>query len=235
MSSHKQITTHWEYLSEDDLTDVMVESTRSSYDSYAENYSQEYEYDWEMIQRTKHDYLHGFISNLKIADTVLVVGIGTGRDIIELSQRGLICLGIDSSPEMVKEAVKNGLRAPVIVSDLRDLRLTAQSYDGILVDSALEHIPKSTISTTLQSIVQSLRIDGIALLRFRIGSGKVFLVKDEVGERYFTSYSQSEIDRLMEQFENIEVLEEKTVNHKVAVRPGFHSVLIKKSSIDSTL
>ncbi len=221
----------WCYL-DAQLSEAQMEETIESYDLYASNYSRTYEFDDEMIQRTKFDYLHPFISQLKIGDTVLVMGSGSGRDILELSQRGMSCIGIDASKSMINLSVHNGVRSPLLISDIRSIELPAVSYDGILSDSAFEHISKSDFEILLNKIIAALRIDGILLFRLRLGSGKVFKVKDEVGARYFQSYTKDEVDLLLSKYKEIDVIEKKVVKHKVIDRPGFYSLIIKKRTVN---
>lgn len=221
----------WSYL-DGRLSEAQMKRTIEAYDLYASNYSQSYEFDDEMIQRTKSDYLHPFVSQLKIGDTVLVIGSGSGRDILELSQRGMLCCGIDASKSMINLSVHNGVRAPLVISDIRSLDLPEVSYDGILSDSAFEHVPKSDFEALLTKIIMALRVDGILLFRLRIGSGRVFKVEDEVGTRYFQSYTAGEVDSLLMKYQEIDVIEKKVVKHKILDRPGFYSLTLKKRMVN---
>jgi len=182
----------WSYTSLDDLVSSQIEITRLSYDTHSQEYAEAWEWSSIARQRTKKDYIDPFAKEIKKNGVVLVVGCGTGRDLKVLGELGFHYLGIDSSRGMLMEAInQRNVDGPVLCSDLESLSLVENSFDGILIDSAIEHIRKVDIDKILEKLYKSLKKNGVMLLRFRLGNGKVFRVDDMVGTRYFTSYRKN--------------------------------------------
>lgn len=219
---------NWKYL-DGDLTVDMIKETISSYDSHVIEYAENFEWDPDMQERTSHDYLHSFIKYLKTGDHVFVAGLGTGRDALELQNRQFEVFGMDGSMSMLQVATNHGIRVPMWCQDISGVMLPEHSLDGILVESVLQHMPKKNIVTSLQKMVSWMRVDGIFFARLRLGSGKVFVVRDVVGTRYFTSYRESEINEIVGDLIGVELIEDvKIVKHRVLGRPGFASFVLRK-------
>jgi SAM-dependent methyltransferase len=181
-----------------------------------------------VAKRTKKDYVIPFTKYVKQEGVVLVVGCGTGRDLSVLASMGFSYLGIDSSKGMLNEAINNrNIRGPVLNTDLESLALVESSFDGILIDSAVEHMRKSVVEDVLEKLYKSLKIGGILLIRFRLGSGRVFMVEDVVGKRYFTSYKKSESKKLLQK-NGFLILDEYCSDHMDDSRPRFHTYILRK-------
>ena len=67
----------------------------------------------------------------------------------------------------------------------------------------------------------------MCLIRFRIGTGKVFLVEDAVGERYFTSFTKGETKKLLKKT-GMRIVDEFVRNHLEPSRPGFYTYILRK-------
>jgi len=218
----------WKYIS-GDLDKDMIGETIISYDSHVIEYAENFEWDPDMQERTSHDYLHSFIQYLKTGDHVFVAGMGTGRDALELQNRQFDVFGMDGSMSMLQVAIDHGIRIPMWCQDVNKIKLPEHFLDGVLAESVLQHVPKLQVSKMLRRMVSWLRVDGILFVRLRVGSGKVFVVRDVVGTRYFTSYRESEINQIVGDIKQVELLEDvKIVQHKVVGRPGFASFVLRK-------
>lgn len=221
-------TTKWRYTNVTDLTEEQIKKTIASYDNGAKAYAEEWEWSNTAQNRTRKDYLFPFIENTKIDDAVLVVGSGTGRDINILHSRRYQCIGIDRSLGMLKEAIRRGVNCPLINDDILSFHAVSGSLDGILCESVLEHVRKSHFQDVLDRFFDWLRFSGILLLRVRLGEGNVFESLDRVGVRYFTSYTQREIDKIAKMNKVVRVLKTSVDPHIDPTRPPFYSILIKK-------
>lgn len=211
-----------------DLMPTHIEVTRLSYDAHSRQYAEDWEWNRKIATITRHDYLDPFMKIIKKNGVVLVVGCGTGRDLKVLADNGYYYLGVDSSEGMLREAIKKrGIRGPVLCSELETLRLADDSFDGILIDSAVEHIRKSEMKNVLEKLYKGLRVGGVVLLRFRLGNGKVFRVEDSVGVRFFTSYTKDESRDLVVS-NGFDVVDDYVTDHMENSRPGFHAYILRK-------
>ena len=217
----------WKYLKNSDLTKEQINITTKSYDKNACLYAEEWEWSSKAQEVTRNDYLTPFIKNLNPGSNVMVVGCGTGRDILTLQDKGFHCLGIDSSKGMLEEAVRRGVVSPLIHSDILKISLINSSLDAVLCDSALEHIAKKNILKLKEKYYKALKIGGILLLRFRLGNDKVFMTKDDVGIRYYTSFSQEHLNKLFNN-NGFVIMEEKKIKHLDNIRPPFYSLFFRK-------
>ena len=79
---------------------------------------------------------------VKPSDKVLVVGCGTGREIIGLKKLGIRKItGIDISPDMIREAKKLLLDTKLIVSDINEFE-SKRKFDVIIFfNNIIEQIP----------------------------------------------------------------------------------------------
>lgn len=226
--SAKQLAGKWKYLP-GDLTSEMIRSTIKAYDTHVIEYAEGFEWDPDMQTRTSHDYLHDFVGYLKTGDHIFVAGSGTGRDALELSNRGFNVACMDGSIEMLDVAVQHGIRIPMWCQDIVDVKLPLSSYDGILAESVLQHVAKKNSLALLQRMISWLRVDGVMYARLRIGSGEIFQVEDVVGTRYFCTYTVDEIKEIIAHLKGVELVEKvKLVVHKVVGRPGFGSFVVRK-------
>ena len=111
-------------------------------------------------KRTKDDYLEPFVMWLK-GKSVLVIGCGTGRDAKLLTHKGFLCLGIDSAQGMLREAVDSrGVSCPLLCANFESMDFMDESFDGVLIDSALEHIKKADLQEALEKVKRCLKKRG---------------------------------------------------------------------------
>lgn len=218
----------WQYIDATDLSESHIKKTIESYDKGAIEYAEEWEWSDKVQQRTKRDYLFPFIEETKIDDSILVVGSGTGRDLMILHSRRYQCLGIDKSSGMLEESVKRGVTCPLVNEDIMTFRGVRGSFDGILCESALEHIQKAKLQDIFHRFCDWLRYDGVLLMRIRMGDGRVFRSWDKVGERFFTSYTEDEIKRIVNKNGKMKVISTHIDPHIDPTRPSFYSILFQR-------
>ncbi|MEK7528038.1 MAG: class I SAM-dependent methyltransferase [Patescibacteria group bacterium] len=217
----------WKYVDFADLVGYHIEVTRLSYNTHSKEYAESWEWNEKIRKRTKDDYLEPFVMWLK-GKSVLVIGCGTGRDAKLLTHKGFLCLGIDSAQGMLREAVDSrGVSCPLLCANFESMDFMDESFDGVLIDSALEHIKKADLQEALEKVKRCLKKRGVCLIRFRIGTGKVFLVEDAVGERYFTSFTKGETKKIVEKT-GMRIVDEFVRNHLEPSRPGFYTYILRK-------
>jgi 2-polyprenyl-3-methyl-5-hydroxy-6-metoxy-1,4-benzoquinol methylase len=97
------------------------------------------------------------------ATRLLEVGPGTGWMLIHAAQRGLTCTGIELNPELAAfgrtRAAEHGVDVEILVGDVQDHELTAESFDVIVANSVLEHVRDDR--DTLERIHRALRPGGL--------------------------------------------------------------------------
>ncbi|MEW6110497.1 MAG: class I SAM-dependent methyltransferase [Thermodesulfobacteriota bacterium] len=101
---------------------------------------------------------------------LLVLGLGGGREAIELARRGFQVSGVDFVPEMVEEALENARKSGVeiqgLVQEVSELDVPASSFDVVWI-SVYSCIPtKSKRIEMLQRIRRALRPGGCAVCLF---------------------------------------------------------------------
>ncbi|WP_461218915.1 class I SAM-dependent methyltransferase [Lapidilactobacillus salsurivasis] len=98
---------------------------------------------------------------------ILEAGVGTGRMLIPLLQKGLQVDGIDLSTEMLDQCRENlqaaGLTADLFHQDLTHLQLD-RTYQAIIMPTgSFDLLPKAQILSVLQGFYQHLAPDGFLL------------------------------------------------------------------------
>jgi protein-L-isoaspartate(D-aspartate) O-methyltransferase len=88
------------------------------------------------------------VANLKLSDTVLVVGAGTGYSAVILARLAKKVVALESAPELAERAKaiigQTGIgNVSVVTGDLAAGRTADGPYDFILVDGAAEIVPEA--------------------------------------------------------------------------------------------
>ncbi|MEW6531602.1 MAG: class I SAM-dependent methyltransferase [Thermodesulfobacteriota bacterium] len=101
---------------------------------------------------------------------LLLLGLGGGREAMELARRGFQVSGVDFVPEMVEKALenarKNGVDIQGLVQEASDLDVPAASFD-VVWNSVYSCIPtKAKRIEMLQRIRRALRPGGCAVCLF---------------------------------------------------------------------
>lgn len=104
------------------------------------------------------------------AQTILDVGCGTGRDCAYLFHLGKTVFGVDASPAMLAVAQQTLTEAGfnpnghLMSADLPDLSaFEDESFDGLLCNAVLMHLPESLLFDTVYSFKRVLRPGGVLL------------------------------------------------------------------------
>jgi len=125
---------------------------------------------------------------------ILDLGSGPGSDSSYFQRQGLRVRALDATPEFVEHARQNGVDAHLGTFD--DLTEVAE-YDGIYASFSLLHAPRASFPRYLAAIRQALKPGGHLFLGMKLGTGEH---RDELG-RYYTYYSQAELEDALKQAE----------------------------------
>jgi ubiquinone/menaquinone biosynthesis C-methylase UbiE len=166
----------------------MDEQTINTYNEIAKEYDKETVDFWNLFPRS---FLNEFIklSGKRIVD----IGSGPGRDGLLLQQAGKDIVCVDASESMVKLSSNRGLKS--IVADFNALPFEDNSFDGAWSYTALLHVSKKSIATSLKEINRVLTPDGV----FALGliEGEVEQYKETPGHgmlRLFSYYEKAEVE-----------------------------------------
>jgi ubiquinone/menaquinone biosynthesis C-methylase UbiE len=127
---------------------------------------------------------------------ILNVGCGDGRDNIHFEKKGAKAIGIDLSKGILQEAKKLNPHGDFRIMDMRYLQFDDNSFDGIWVSGSIYHVPKSQVSQVIEEFRRVLKIDGVASLNFKLGTGEGMETnpKSYGGyPRYFAYHSKEEM------------------------------------------
>ena len=141
----------------------------ADYDDIAKEYAEEF-----FSDTSDNKYIDAFLQSLD-GIKILDVGCGNGKDCKYISQKGFEVNGIDLSVGMLaiaKEKVPNG---KFEVMDIADITYPENSYDGIISNCSLFHIPSEELPKTLESFARVLKPNGKLLLILQEGLGETMI------------------------------------------------------------
>lgn len=147
--------------------------TIAAYDRFSTQYSAQW-FESEAVT----DFFTRFSSRLGPTAVVLDAGCGSGREIKELSNRGIDCVGIDLSYETVKRARLNVNSGYFRVMDIRNLEYPDNIFDGLLCVAVLHHLFDRDFKKSLLQFRRVTKPDGIIALTIRLGDD---YTTDEIG------------------------------------------------------
>lgn len=168
----------------------------ADYDDIAKEYAEEFFED-----TSDNKYIDIFLDSLE-GIKILDVGCGNGKDCKYISQKGFDINGIDLSVGMLsiaKEKVPNG---KFEVMDMTDITYPDDSYDGIISNCSLFHIPTEELPKTLESFRKILKPNGKLLLILQDGNGEMMVEEPyRPGVHIYMNYfSASQIQELLRQY-----------------------------------
>lgn len=167
------------------------------YNDIAKEYAEEFFYD-----KSDDKYIDLFLQSLD-GIKVLDVGCGNGRDCKYMSEKGFDVNGIDLSTGMLsiaKEKVPNG---KFEIMDITDITYLDNSYDGIISNCSLFHIPSEELPKTLESFRRILKPNGKLLLILQEGNGEKMVEEPyRPGVHIYMNYfSTEQINNLLQNYD----------------------------------
>ncbi|MEK7060553.1 MAG: class I SAM-dependent methyltransferase [Patescibacteria group bacterium] len=170
---------------------------KSTYNRIAEDWFKDHHGDTWWVEGTDK-----FVSFLKPGALVLDVGCGAGVKSRYLLGKGLKVVGVDFSEKMVEIARREVPDATFRAADIKNLSVLAESFDGILAQAVLLHIPKAEAGAVVKGLRDKLTDGGylyIAVKQKREGGKEEEILKeDDYGyeyERFFSYFTLPEIQK----------------------------------------
>ncbi len=151
----------------------------------------------------EHRKFSSFLPKGKIID----LGCGSGNDAAWFIENNYSYLGIDASEAMLEEARKRNPKGNFLKKDFYQLDFPADEFDGFWAACSFLHVPKSKISTVLQSVRRIIKNNGIGFIALKEGEGeKIEDSKHSSEKRFFAKYNLAEFGQILKE-NNFEVIE----------------------------
>jgi len=181
--------------------DSAYNNTIKTFNKFAEQYS-----NFTFLNLLQYE-LNRFIALLPQEAKILDVGCGSGRDVHYFLDYKLNPIGIDASPELIKECKKRVPEGNFLQMDMLNLTFQPFFFDGIWALDAISYINKNSISEILKNFNKILKQGGILYISVRQGSGEKIIKHEKLNkeEILINFYSQPEIEDLLKQA-NFEIL-----------------------------
>ena len=142
-----------------------------------------------------------FLVELQEGARILDVGCGSGRDTLAFKNKGYQVDAIDYSEELVKKATRlTGI--PIKLKSFYEVD-DYEAYDGIWACASLLHCERSRLAEVLEKMVQALKPNGVIYMSFKYGDSD----RDQDG-RQFTDLDENQAEALLEQFDNVQHIQQ---------------------------
>ncbi|MEA2691188.1 MAG: hypothetical protein QOJ16_575 [Acidobacteriota bacterium] len=146
----------------------MLNTTRDSYDALAAAYAEHLGSELAQKPLDRH-LLNRFAEGVRDRGLTADLGCGPGHVARYLREQGAQVLGIDLSPEMVRQAHELNPEIEFRVGDMRSLDLPDDALAGVLAFYSLIHLEDHELAPALREIRRVLAPGGLALFAFHIG------------------------------------------------------------------
>lgn len=167
-----------------------------------------------------------FLGKLKIGDSILDFGCGSGRDAKYFADKGFQVEATDGSLELCKLASEHtGIPVrQMLFEELNEL----EKYDGIWACSSILHLSKDALAKVLKKMADALKGKGVIYTSFKYGE-----FEGERNGRYFTDFT---IETFKEYLQGIPELQMEEYWITSDVRPGrgeekWLNLILRKSDI----
>ena len=142
------------------------------------------------------NYLDNLIERIPVEGTVLDLGCGTGKPILEyLLSKNLNVTGVDASSEMLKIAKTNFPSTEFILQDMRLLNLNKR-FDAIIAWHSFFHLPAADQPAMFELFEKHLNPNGILLFTAGPAHGEAWGING--GENLFhASLDTEEYENLL--------------------------------------
>lgn len=165
-----------------------------------------------------------FLVELQEGARILDVGCGPGRDTLAFKNKGYQVDAIDYSEELLKKATQlTGI--PVRLQSFYEIDAD-QAYDGIWACASLLHCERNHLKEVIGKLVSALKPNGVLYMSFKYGNGD-----REKDGRQFTDLDEVQAKALLEQFDNVQQIQQWiTVDKRPDRQEKWLNLLLRKLS-----
>jgi cyclopropane fatty-acyl-phospholipid synthase-like methyltransferase len=184
------------------MDEMLLNNLRTSYDRKVAERSGKTLEVWKVAERAR------FLAMLQAEgkQTLLEIGMGTGRDSRFFQQQGLTVTATDLSPAMVTHGRSQGLNAHIVEFANLDQFFAAESFDALYAINCLLHVPKADLPAILTKIRTTLRPGGLFYWG-QYGGADVEGVSESdhyVPKRFFARYTDAQFKELAATYFSLE-------------------------------
>ena len=148
------------------MTDRFDPMTLAAYAQHALGYSQ----DWR-DQPPPTDLYALLETHLVAAGETADIGCGNGRDTAWLAAHGYLVIGFDGSDALLGEARRLHPGLDFRRAMLPELAEIEQSFDNMICETVIMHLPAASIPLALEHLIGKLRSGGVLYLSWRVTTG----------------------------------------------------------------
>lgn len=177
--------------------------------------------------------INTLVKSLEKGSKILDVGTAIGdypKYLTEKCKKDFEVIGIDSSENMIKVAIKNAPKAKFKVMDMRSLDFPDNSFNAIICLATLIHVDDNTAIKILEKFDSMLKDNGLIIINVMeyINGDKEIYEKEPFNPKYNTYFNRYSKNFFIEWFENnnYEIL-------NIFDNPIFNSEKVKEPSIDT--
>lgn len=165
-----------------------------------------------------------FLAELLEGARILDVGCGSGRDTLAFKNKGYQVDAIDYSEELVKKASRlTGI--PIKLKSFYEID-DYEAYDGIWACASLLHCERNHLKEVIGKLVSALKPNGVLYMSFKYGNGD-----REKDGRQFTDLDEVQAKALLEQFDNVQQIQQWiTVDKRPDRQEKWLNLLLRKLS-----
>ncbi|WP_180059217.1 bifunctional 2-polyprenyl-6-hydroxyphenol methylase/3-demethylubiquinol 3-O-methyltransferase UbiG [Acinetobacter sp. YH12128] len=142
-----------------------------------------------------------FLAELLEGARILDVGCGSGRDTLAFKNKGYQVDAIDYSEELVKKAsLLTGI--PIKLKSFYEVD-DYETYDGIWACASLLHCERTHLKEVIGKLLSALKPNGVLYMSFKYGDSD-----REKDGRQFTDLNEEQAKALLEQFDNVQQIQQ---------------------------
>ena len=173
-------------------TEAALAATIAAYDAEADAYAARFG------STDLSPYLDGLLGMLPSLDGGLVdLGCGPGRDLGQMSRRGLRATGVDISTGMLRAAQRTVSQAGLVCADVRALPFADSTFAGGWACASLLHLNREESFRALAEAHRVIRPSGAIFVSVVSGSGDEWRVDASGGMKWFQLYEREAVCELL--------------------------------------
>lgn len=186
--THYQMENNYEYI---DKTEVTIETYNNIVEEYIDYYNSK-ELNGNVQFQKEIDYL---ISQLHENATILDAGTAIGdypKFLTEKCDKNFNVIGIDTSENMLKKAIKNAPKAKFELMDIRDIKFNKNNFNAIICFATLIHVNDETCLKVLDKFNELLKDEGLIAINVMECNNeeKEIFIREPFNPKYKTYFNR---------------------------------------------